>query len=139
MPALDSFPVTVVPLIYVVFLYEPGPLLMLTTAGLQQNARLLLSMGAAIDVKDRGGASPLFRGCFSGHQVTVAVLIGAGADVRHTNSAFETPLYIAALRGHTAAVQLLLDVHLRAGIRWQVQPSLMHVFHCARQVTTLHS
>lgn len=105
---------------------------MLTTAGLQQNARLLLSMGAAIDAKDRTGASPLFRGCFFGHQVAVAVLIGAGADVRHTNSAFETPLYIAALRGHTAAVQLLLDVHLRAGFRWQVRPSLMYVFHCAR-------
>ena len=90
-------------------------------AGLAENARHLLFLGTAIDAKDRGGASPLFRGCFFGHEVVVALLLDAGADVRHTNGAFETPLYIAALRGHAGAVQLLLDVHRLAGFRWQVR------------------
>lgn len=81
----------------------------------------LLSLGAEVDARDRGGASALFCACEVGHAGAVATLLGAGASATLRNAAGEAPLYIAALRGHERVVEVLLNYCAEKGIEWQDQ------------------
>lgn len=79
----------------------------------------LLSLGAEVDARDRGGASALFCACEAGHAGAAARLLAAGASATLRNAAGEAPLYIAALRGHDRVVEVLLKHCSTTGIRWQ--------------------
>ncbi|BDA43357.1 probable Ankyrin-3 at C-terminar half [Coccomyxa sp. Obi] len=81
--------------------------------------KALLSLGAAVNARDRSGGTPLsVTAEEAGRTGAAAALLAAGADVRAKNAAGEAPLYIASLRGHVALVQLLLQFHERQGISW---------------------
>lgn len=76
-----------------------------------------------MNARDKGGATPLFVACESGHATCAKLLLHAGADVLLRNSAGEAPLYIAALRGELLVVDALLHHMHEQGICWQVTPS----------------
>ena len=80
----------------------------------------LLGLGSGVNARDKGGATPLFVACESGHASCAKLLLRGGADVVLRNSAGEAPLYIAALRGEIVVVDVLLQHMRQEGIRWQV-------------------
>ena len=80
----------------------------------------LLGLGSGVNARDKGGATPLFVACESGHANSAKLLLHAGADVLLRNSAGEAPLYIAALRGEIKVVDVLLNHMRMEGVRWQV-------------------
>ena len=80
----------------------------------------LLELGSGVNARDKGGATPLFLACESGHAACAKLLLGAGANILQSNSAGETPLYIAALRGELLVVDVLLHHMKQQGICWQV-------------------
>jgi hypothetical protein len=103
---------------------SPGRMTALHSAADDGDVKLLsnlLSLGAEVDARDRGGASALFCACEAGHAGAVATLLGAGASVTLRNAAGEAPLYIAALRGHEHVVEVLLEYCAEKRIRWQDQ------------------
>ena len=73
-----------------------------------------------MNARDKGGATPLFVACESGHTACAKLLLHVGADVLLRNSAGEAPLYIAALRGEIMVVDALLHHMQVEGISWQV-------------------
>jgi truncated hemoglobin YjbI len=83
-------------------------------AGCLEAAAALLRLGAAADVQDGGGHTPLYsvaNECASeaGPQV-VRALVGAGADVNACGGVTRaTPLHMAARRGHLEIARALLD------------------------------
>lgn len=81
----------------------------------------LLQLGAVVNARDKGGATPLFVACESGHATCAKLLLRGGADVLLRNSAGEAPLYIAALRGELVVVDALLSHMHEHGVCWQVQ------------------
>ncbi len=98
------------------------------------DTQALLSLGAAVNARDRSGGTPLsVTAEEAGRTGAAAALLAAGADVRAKNAAGEAPMYIASLRGHVALVQLLLQFHERQGISWTVPISL----HCLCEVMKL--
>ena len=82
----------------------------------------LVGLGAAVNARDRGGATPLFLACESGHAGAAGALLDAGANPATRNAAGEAPLYIAALRGHGPVVGLLLEHAAATGLAWTVCP-----------------
>ena len=80
----------------------------------------LLELGSGLNARDKGGATPLFLACESGHAGCAKLLLAAGANILQGNSAGETPLYIAALRGELLVVDVLLQHMQYRGICWQV-------------------
>lgn len=76
-----------------------------------------------MNARDKGGATPLFVACESGHATCAKLLLHAGADVLLRNSAGEAPLYIAALRGEIVVLDALLHHMHEQGICWQVTSS----------------
>ncbi len=83
--------------------------------------QVLLGLGSGVNARDKGGATPLFVACESGHATCAKLLLHAGADVVLRNSAGEAPLYIAALRGELRVVDVLLHHMHQESIRWQVR------------------
>lgn len=83
-------------------------------------AQGLLQLGSGVNARDKGGATPLFVACESGHATCAKLLLAAGANVLLRNSAGEAPLYIAALRGEILVVDVLLHHMHEQGICWQV-------------------
>ena len=78
-------------------------------------AALLLEHGAAPNLKDAKGSTPLLRAVFWGRAAVVDLLINSGrCDLEAANHAAETPAYLAALRGHTECLRLLLAADTRA-------------------------
>ena len=70
---------------------------------------LLVSHGAAVDLKDAKGCTPLSRAIFEGHVHVARLLLGTGqCDLEQCNHAAENPTYLAALRGHAQCLELLL-------------------------------
>ncbi len=87
-------------------------------------AQALLALGAGVDARDRGAATPLFAACELSAAAAAAELLAAGADAGLRNSAGEAPLYIAALRGYGGVVRVLLAHAQRAGLPWVVRAAL---------------
>mmetsp|Transcript_38469 Transcript_38469/g.108721 ORF Transcript_38469/g.108721 Transcript_38469/m.108721 type:complete len:748 (+) Transcript_38469:93-2336(+) len=85
-----------------------------------KNAKVLLQWGAAVDPRDRSGATPLFVACEHGHELLAACLLDAGADPMRSNNSGESPLYIACLRGHWRVVEVLLQHLLWNNIPWEL-------------------
>lgn len=99
--------------------HRQTPLHVAAEEGDQARAAALLGLGAALDAKDRSGASPLFAACEAGSAAALGALLAAGADATLRNTAGEAPLYIAALRGHDDVVAALLAHCAAAGVAWQ--------------------
>ncbi|KAI9879865.1 MAG: hypothetical protein M1830_006717 [Pleopsidium flavum] len=72
-------------------------------------AKLLLDMGADVDVRDEDGKTALSIAAGSGSEEVVGLLLSHGANVDAEDSFGETPLINAAVSGHTAVVQMLLE------------------------------
>ena len=70
----------------------------------------LLRAGAAPDLPDRDGTTPLYRASVQGRADTVRVLLAAGADPNRESGTGDEglPLCAAACWGHEAAVRALL-------------------------------
>ena len=51
----------------------------------------LLHLGAQLDARDKGGATPLFQSCEAGHATCTKVLLAAGADAQLSNAAGALP------------------------------------------------
>ncbi|CAM9427411.1 unnamed protein product [Chrysoparadoxa australica] len=61
---------------------------------------------AAVDLRDSGGATPLFTAPTHGHEACVRVLLDGGADI--SEGGFNA-LYLACEEGHTVCAAALLD------------------------------
>lgn len=81
----------------------------------------LLTLGAAVDPRDRSAATPLFASCEAMRAAAAGELLAAGADPGMRNAAGEAPLYIAALRGHDEVVRVLLAHMQRVSFPWMVR------------------
>ncbi|HEY4088779.1 MAG TPA: ankyrin repeat domain-containing protein [Bryobacteraceae bacterium] len=84
-------------------------------AGTLEIVELVLKNGAAPDLLDRGGHTPLYRvanGCASpAGPAIVRALTKAGADVNASAGVTRsTPLHAAARRGHTGIARTLLEL-----------------------------
>ena len=77
--------------------------------GCEPEARALLDRGAAIDAKDREGATALGRAAQAGKIAVAALLIDRGAEVNARAVDGSTPLFYAAEADRGAAIRLLLD------------------------------
>ena len=90
--------------------------------GQTQIAELLVQHGAAVDMCDHGGCTPLYWACISGHTASVKLLLQHHADVNISTSGGWTPLHWTCISGHTAVVKLLLqhqaDVNISASGGW---------------------
>lgn len=69
---------------------------------------LLLSRGAAYDVKNKKGNSPLWLACNGGHIDVVNLLIQAGADVDSQDNRKISCLMAGFRRGHVKVVKLMV-------------------------------
>ncbi len=69
----------------------------------------LLQRGAATEIVDRDGCTPLHSAAFKGNAASVERLLEAGAKVNHPDVDSSTPLHKAAYAGATECVRLLLD------------------------------
>jgi len=75
--------------------------------------RLLLARGAALDLADTTGATPLMHAVEGGAVDALRILIDAGADVSRATNAGLTPLVVARRRGLATAVTLLEEAAAR--------------------------
>ena len=72
-------------------------------------AELLISKGAAVNVNEDTGHTPLMTAVQHGHDLMVELLITKGANVNCKDPLTGwTPLMLAALNGHTTAAQILI-------------------------------
>lgn len=72
-------------------------------------AHVLVARGAAVDVADDKGHTPLHMAARAGHTRMAAFLIKGGADLEHRSDKDLTPLYQAVVGGHPETVRLLLE------------------------------
>ncbi len=77
--------------------------------GCEPEARALLDRGAAIDAKDREGATALGRSAEAGKIAVAALLIDRGANVNARAVDESTPLLYAAEADRAAMIRLLID------------------------------
>ena len=71
---------------------------------------MLLTMNA--DINDRtkvGGATPLHRAAYNGHNKLVELLLAKGANVNVKGEEGITPLYLAVFEGHGSTAELLIS------------------------------
>ena len=71
--------------------------------------RLLLDLGAPVDLENSRGETPLLMVARSGHPDFARMLLERGADPARKDSVGRTPLVWAVDRGHLAVVNLLLE------------------------------
>uniref|UniRef100_A0A1Q3FMG5 RING-type domain-containing protein n=1 Tax=Culex tarsalis TaxID=7177 RepID=A0A1Q3FMG5_CULTA len=84
----------------------------LTTAcanGHTETVTILLSRGAATDVRNRKEQSPLLITVKEGHWAIVERLLQSQTDVEQTDSNGKTALMVAAEEGHVGIIELLLN------------------------------
>lgn len=94
-------------------------------------AALLLGSGAATDVADEWGATPLHRAVLRGHRDVAERLLDTGiADVNAEDRQGERPLHIASKRGDYALAKLLLEHGGSATARTRTGATAMD---CARE------
>jgi ankyrin repeat protein len=77
--------------------------------GCEREARALLDRGAAVDAKDREGATALARAAQAGKMPLITLLLDRGANVNARAVDGSTALFFAAEADRGAAVALLLD------------------------------
>ncbi|XP_062555858.1 ankyrin repeat and KH domain-containing protein mask-like isoform X3 [Armigeres subalbatus] len=70
---------------------------------------LLLSRGAAVEVKNKKGNSPLWLAANGGHQNVVEVLCNAGADIDSQDNRKVSCLMAAFRKGHTKVVKWMVN------------------------------
>lgn len=71
--------------------------------------RLLIALGAYLDVIDQDGSSPLWYACRAGHAECVQELIQSGADVRKLRGTKETVLHSCVVRDKVDCAKLIID------------------------------
>src|SRR5262249_54479039 len=86
-------------------------LLLAAEHGETPHALDLLRNGAAIDVQDEQGRTPIMRATYAHQTETVAALIRAGADVDIRDDNVDNPLNYASAAGLLDIVRLALDAH----------------------------
>ncbi len=67
-----------------------------------------LADGADVNVKDKGGFTPLQWATIEGHKEIAELLIDNGADVNAKNDSGSTPLHSAASLGYKEIIELLI-------------------------------
>ncbi|KAK0113913.1 hypothetical protein ONS96_014763 [Cadophora gregata f. sp. sojae] len=92
------------------------PLLVATSVQEWEIAKLLVSKGANVNVKDSIiGVTPLHNASLYGHTELVELLLEKGAEVNATTTEGRTPLLEAALNGNLPTLKLLVgkgaDIH----------------------------
>ncbi|CAD5219398.1 unnamed protein product [Bursaphelenchus okinawaensis] len=70
---------------------------------------ILLSHGAAIDVRNKKGCTPLFLACAGGHLSTVRSLINKGADPDAMDNRKTLPVVAAFRKGHFEVVEFMVE------------------------------
>ena len=81
----------------------------LARLGREPEARALLDRGAAIDAKDREGATALSRAAQAGKTALATLLIDRGAKLNARAVDGSTPLLYAAEADRAAVIRLLID------------------------------
>ena len=71
--------------------------------------QLLIMTGAALDLSDEDGISPLYIASYQGHNDVVRVLLEAGADPNQLGKDSTSPLYIASQEGYANIVEMLAE------------------------------
>ncbi|KAJ5212611.1 uncharacterized protein N7498_004257 [Penicillium cinerascens] len=85
------------------------PLFLAASHGRESVVKLLLNMGAKVDLPDKDGKSPLHEAAEEDYEKIAQILLDKGADIEMRNSNNYTPLYLAAGRGYDTMTTLLLD------------------------------
>jgi hypothetical protein len=78
--------------------WQRTPLHYACLTGNHTAARLLISLGCDIDIKDKKGCTPLMRAVEYGHPLIVIMLINAGAKLGIVNQTMESPLFIGMIQ-----------------------------------------
>ena len=85
-------------------------------------SRLFLQRGAAVNSRNKLGASPLLGAARNGHLDIARLLIDSGAAADSRNNSGRTPLYVASQNGHVKVAELLIqrgaDVDSRDNDGW---------------------
>ena len=71
--------------------------------------RLLLDIGADINLANRAGETPLYVASLFGYVNIVRILTERGANINKANKNGETPLHIASQNGQVEVVRILLE------------------------------
>ena len=79
-----------------------------TIDGDVKKTNLYLSLGAAVNAKDRKGRTALHHAASEGNTQIAKLLIAQGADVNAKNESEQTPLHHAAVNGKTETADLLI-------------------------------
>ncbi|KAK7495808.1 hypothetical protein BaRGS_00013028 [Batillaria attramentaria] len=77
--------------------------------GDQDTLKVLLCLGASLELNDSIGNTPLHAACGAGQTDTTALLISLGADVNSRDYSGNTPLHDACRLGHTQIAVLLMN------------------------------
>ena len=86
------------------------PLMAASAIGDVKSVKLLVSRGAALDIRaNYGGWTALFMAALNGHEETVQYLIRAGADVNIQGDKRSTPLILACMKGHPSIALMLIN------------------------------
>jgi uncharacterized protein len=86
-------------------------LLLAAESGETQHVLDLLWHGAAINVQDDQGQTPVMRATYAHRTETVDALIRAGADVNIRDNNLDNPLNYASAEGLVDIVRLAIDAH----------------------------
>jgi ankyrin repeat protein len=70
---------------------------------------MLIDCGAALNVTDGNGYTPLHLACRQGHGSVAVILIDGGAALNGTDGDGRTPLHLACSAGHGSVAVILID------------------------------
>jgi ankyrin repeat protein len=79
-------------------------------------ATMLKDAGAAINVANQGGDTPLLAAVAAGNLELVKLLVRAGANLAARNKAGYTSVELAVEQKHEATVEVLLEAIVAAGM-----------------------
>jgi ankyrin repeat protein len=85
------------------------PLIWASWNGNLEAVEILVSHGAAVDIRDNHGFTPLFEATRGNHASTVQFLLNHGASINTQNNYGCTALLVACVRNHASTVHVLLD------------------------------